>query len=124
MKKLNIDKPSEILQKAFDDVCTKSKQVGLSIMFIQEWDTPALGFLGVAAAEDTVAYTTIFTDLDPNSTTCYVYFDGRYAYTVYQPNQQFVDDVAKYKVGSVLYRSDYETINEVADEQDSSDPDQ
>jgi hypothetical protein len=51
MKKLNIDKPSEILQKAFDDVCTKSKQVGLSIMFIQEWDTPALGFLGVAAAE-------------------------------------------------------------------------
>jgi hypothetical protein len=70
MKKLNIDKPSEILQKAFDDVCTKSKQVGLSIMFIQEWDTPALGFLGVAAAEDTVAYTIIFTDLDPNSTTC------------------------------------------------------
>ena len=42
----------------------------------------------------------------------------------FQTNQQFLDDVAKYKLGSILYRSDYETINEVTEEQDAADPQQ
>lgn len=110
-----IKNPVEILQKAVDDAKTRTTEVALIGMFAQVWDTPALGFLGVAAAEDTLAYTTILTSLAPESKTCYVYFDGRYAYTVHNPNQKFSDAIAAGELGSVLYRSDYEIVSTEVD---------
>ena len=110
-----MDKPVDVLNKAFTDALTRSTSVGVVSMFLQVWDTPALGFLGVAAAEDTAAYTVVLTDLDPNSKTCYVYFDGRYAYTVYDPNEQFANALAQFNLGSILYRSDYETVSQEVD---------
>lgn len=113
METININRPNEVMTKAYADVITKCPEVGIVSMFPQVWDTPALGFLGVAAAKDTLAYTVVFTDLAPESTTCFVYFDGRYAYTVHNPNDKFGMDVVAHNVGSILYRSDYETITEV-----------
>lgn len=115
MKTVNMDKPVDVLNKAFTDALTRSTSVGVVSMFLQVWDTPALGFLGVAAAEDTAAYTVVLTDLDPNSKTCHVYFDGRYAYTVYDPNEQFANALAQFNLGSILYRSDYETVSQEVD---------
>lgn len=110
-----INNPVEILQKAFDDAKTRSAEVALVGMFVQVWDTPALGFLGVAAAEDTLAYTTILTDLTPESKTCHVYFDGRFAYTVHNPNEKFAEAIVSNQLGSVLFRSDYETVSTEVD---------
>lgn len=81
-------------------------EIGLTAMFPQLWDTPMLGFLGVAAAADTVAYTTIVTDV-VSKKTC-VYFDGTYAYTVYEPNDEFLNAIQAFQVGGVLYASSYE----------------
>lgn len=105
----SLSQSAECLKKCVEDVKTKNDNVGLAVMFPQLWDTPALGFLGVAAARDTVAFTTIFTSLDPESKTSYVYFDGRFAYVVHNPNEKFLAEVSAHQVGSVLFQSDYET---------------
>lgn len=107
--KFSVTQPAECLQVAQDDVKTRSSNVALTGMFIQEWDTPALGFLGVAAAKTVHAYTTVFTELDANKFKSYVYFDGRFAYAVNSPNEMFSKDVIEQNVKSFLYATDYET---------------
>jgi hypothetical protein len=116
--KFSLTDPAGCLIQAQADVITKSPNVALCAMFIQEWDTPALGFLGVAAAQTVHAYTIVFTELDPSSSKSYVYFDGRYAYTVHNPNMQFGQDVENQCVGSMLYASDYE-FQEESEPQDA-----
>lgn len=120
--KFSVTQPAECLQAAQDDVKTRSSNVALTGMFIQEWDTPALGFLGVAAAKTVHAYTTVFTELDQNKFKSYVYFDGRFAYTVNSPNELFSRDVIEQDVKSFLYASDYETQVEAEEQPEDTPP--
>lgn len=119
--KFSVTQPAECLQAAQDDVKTRSSNVALTGMFIQEWDTPALGFLGVAAAKTVHAYTTVFTELEKDKFKSYVYFDGRFAYAVNSPNVTFSEDVINHNIKSFLYASDYETQVEEQPEEQSED---
>jgi hypothetical protein len=120
--KFSVTQPAECLQAAQDDVKTRSSNVALTGMFIQEWDTPALGFLGVAAAKIVHAYTTVFTELEQDKFKSYVYFDGRFAYAVNSPNEAFSKDVVEQNVKSFLYASDYETQIESEEQSEDTPP--
>lgn len=76
-------------------------------MFLQVWGSTALGFGGIGGQACTNAYTVVV--FGP----CYdaaVFFGGRLAYHIHQPNRQFHEDVAAHSMSSVgSARKRYET---------------
>lgn len=66
-------------------------------MFPQTWGSTALGFGGVGGAAITTAYTIVIE--------CYgeyaVYFRGRSAYLIKQPNQTFFEDMINNRMAKV-----------------------
>lgn len=124
--KFKITDSVQCLDAAIKDVATRlngrsQNDIGLSAMFPQLWDTPMLGFLGVAAAQDTVAYTVVLSDVEKH--TCYVYFDGTYAYTVHEPNSEFINALLSFQLGGVLYASSYEKAYEEYQQPEDQQPD-
>jgi hypothetical protein len=64
-------------------------EVLVAAMFAQTWASTALGFGGVGGAAITSAYSIVI----EYENTYYVYFGGRFAYKLKDPNQKFWDDI-------------------------------
>ena len=104
-----MDQSVQVLQTCLNHASREiegNKVLFVEAMFPQLWDTAMLGFLGVAKAEDTLAYTVIIGDYV--SKVYKVYFDGRFAYDVHNPNQNFCNAIASRTLGNQLFASEYE----------------
>lgn len=113
MTQFAMDQSVKMLQTCLDHAASQiegKKMLFVEAVFPQLWDTGMLGFLGVAKAEDTLAYTTIIGDYV--SKVYLVYFDGRYAYTVHTPNEKFSAAVASRTMGNQLFATDYEVVEQ------------
>lgn len=74
-------------------------------MFEQSWESTALGFGGIGGSAISSAYTIIIW----NSIDTYlVYFNGRWAYGVKEPNKRFFEDIAARNMASVREARRYE----------------
>jgi len=77
------------------------------LMFPQTWGSTALGFGGMGGAAITSAYTIIISsNLSPNRYA--VYFNGRYAYTLDNPNDNFFNDIKRSVIAAVVDKGRYE----------------
>lgn len=75
-------------------------------MFPQTWASTALGFGGIGGAAITDAYTIVLkSDFE-----YLVYFGGRFAYKVSEPNETFGQDLNKQKMASVDEFGKYTTL--------------
>lgn len=113
MTQFQMDQSVKMLQTCLDHASNEiegKKILFVEAMFPQLWDTAMLGFLGVAKAEDTLAYTVVLGDYV--SKVYKVYFDGRFAYTVHSPNEKFAEAVANRGLGGQLFATDYEVVEE------------
>lgn len=79
-------------------------------MFPQTWSSTALGFGGLGGQAITAAYTIILeSDIDSS---CCVYFGGRFAYHIEQPNELFREDMSKQNMSKVAgAKTRYERTN-------------
>lgn len=69
-------------------------------MFEQSWGSTALGFGGVGGQAITGAYTVIIDNIYTSEYS--VYFGGRFAYKVNNPNKTFFEDMAYQDMSPVL----------------------
>lgn len=69
-----------------------ASELSVYAMFPQTWGSTALGFGGVGGQSFTTAYTVVISNQEFNEF-C-VYFGGRFAYRIDNPNRQFFEDVA------------------------------
>jgi hypothetical protein len=76
--------------------------------FPQMWGSTALGFGGIGGAAMTEAYTTVVTMYNQVA----VFFDGRHAYSISEPNQSFVDDLKICRMASVRDSEKYKLNSE------------
>lgn len=80
------------------------------VMFPQEWSSTALGFGGIGGQALTSAYVCI---VECQMTNEYaVYFGGRHAYTIKDPNQKFNEDIANQRMADVSARGRYSAVEE------------
>ena len=102
----------DCLRSATDSVMEESSRklsdLSLVAMYNQLHETPALGFLGVAACKETVAYTTVFSVT--TSDEYFVCFDGRFCYKVVNPNEEFFKDVTNGTLVNIIESSKYNTV--------------
>ena len=75
-------------------VVTKTRRpqrydIVVEAMFPQIWGSAALGFSGIGGAAMTPAYTVIISCKGEYA----VYFDGRFAYKLINPNDKFFEDI-------------------------------
>ena len=69
------------------------------ISFIQTWSDTALGFEHIfAGSAITPAYTTVIETIDEKF---YIFFDGKFAYCVDNPTDEFRNDLSKLRMASV-----------------------
>jgi len=73
--------------------------ISVYAMFPQTWASTALGFGGIGGAAITSAYTTIL-ESDQGGGFC-VYFGGKFAYRIQQPNEKFYEDIARRNMSEV-----------------------
>lgn len=73
------------------------------IQFDQTWGSTALGFGGIGGASITTAPTTIVHTISQYA----VYFAGKHAYTIEDPNRAFFDDVQYRDMVSVAQKGKY-----------------
>ena len=79
--------------------CIEHAQIINVISFIQVWSTTALGFDYTFSGQAiTPAYTTVVETIDGKY---YVFFDGRFAYCVENPTEEFRKDLANLSLKSV-----------------------
>lgn len=83
--------------------------------FPQAWGSTALGFGGLGGQAITKAYTTVV--FGPVGDAC-VYFSGRFAYHVHQPNKELILDIAEGRVLPVNEYRKYETLKKLEPEDD------
>lgn len=74
--------------------------IGIYSMFSQTWGSTALGFNGLGGAAITDAYVIILHSYRGVPGFC-VYFGGRFAYYIENPNQQFFNDIQSRNMASV-----------------------
>lgn len=92
--------PIESLTKAIEHSGLTDPYSYSVTMFEQTWGSTALGFGGVGGQALTGAYTVI---IDNQYTTEYsVYFGGRFAYKVENPNRVFFEDMFNQDMSQVL----------------------
>lgn len=65
------------------------EEIIVEAMFVQKWGSTSLGFEGVGGAAMTEAYTVVLTMQAEYA----VYFGGRFAYVLKNPNDQFFTDL-------------------------------
>lgn len=84
-------------------------------IFPQLWPTTALGFDDghcVCGQAFTEAYTVVVMEgVDWSLIQAHVYFSGEYAYTVFNPNSIFLDNLLSMKMKSVSNKGLYEEPN-------------
>ena len=79
--------------------CIEHAQIANVISFIQVWANTALGFDYTFSGQAiTPAYTTVVETIDGKY---YVFFDGRFAYCVENPTDEFRKDLGEHNLGSV-----------------------
>jgi hypothetical protein len=71
--------------------------IEVSAMFVQTWSSTALGFGGIGGQAFTGAYVVVL----ECGNQCAVYFGGRHAYTITNPNERFREDVIKQRMADV-----------------------
>lgn len=74
-------------------------------MFSQCWGSTALGFGGIGGQAMTSAYTVVVNDYNENISS--VFFGDRLAYTIFNPNDNFFNDMAKEKMEPVNRKGKY-----------------
>lgn len=110
-----MNKTTKNIRNAFNDCVKHLKKSGKENMqrreldlhiFDQEWSTTALGFDDFMAGQ---AFTTADTIIifGPKKDVC-VYFDGRFAYYVENPNSKFFDDFVNKNMTNVKNKHIYE----------------
>lgn len=72
-------------------------------MFVQTWGSTALGFGGMGGAAMTPAYTIIIKRANEYA----VYFSGRFAYKVKNPNNTFFDNIKIQNMKAVRHATAY-----------------
>ena len=75
--------------------------------FSQMWASTALGFGGCGGSAMTIARTYVVFPYDED--TAYVYFNGRFAYEVHQPNERFFEDIHNHHMASVMESGRYKS---------------
>lgn len=78
-------------------------------VFIQNWETTALGFNWFGCEKPTKAYTTVV--LDETEAFYSVFFGNRLAYTIKSPLNEFFVDLKEQKMKSVLESKHYVNPN-------------
>ena len=73
--------------------------ISVYTVFIQTWGSTALGFGGIGGAAMTSAYVVVLESEQGSGFA--VYFGGRFAYLIKNPNQQFFDDVINRRMSDV-----------------------
>lgn len=81
-------------------------------VFQQVWSNTALGFNCVGGDMLTLANTYVFVSL--SNATCYVYFGDRFAYTIQNYNEEFLEDLIHQDIAPVSKMSKY--LNKEEDE--------
>lgn len=79
-------------------------EIDVLAMFPQLWSSTALGFGGLGGQAITTAYTIVIRCNSEHA----VYFGGRHAYTINNPNEQFWDDVKARHLKSVADHTIYQ----------------
>ena len=104
----------ECLEKINSDLPKRTNAPLFVAMFSQVWETPMLGFYGIGSMQETIAYTTVIADMSTTNDKppMLVYFDGMYAYTVYNPNDKFTQDLKDFNLQSILYSDEYVEVQE------------
>lgn len=77
--------------------------VEVAAMFIQSWGSTALGFGGIGGASVSDAYTIVIHCRGEYA----VYFGGRFAYRVRNPNSSFYDDLNSLRMSPVKGHTKY-----------------
>lgn len=104
------------IKKSLDHVHKTLETLGINVhspisdyvCFTQLWGSTALGFGGCGGDMMTEAVTTIVEALSPEDKKPrhYVFFGGRLAYAVSEPNEQFFRDMENENMASVFYASE------------------
>lgn len=92
--------PSKALEKSLEHFGQIDPYRHLINMFSESWPSTALGFGGVGGQAFTDAYTVIIEDTYTLEFS--VYFGGRFAYKVTDPNRIFYHDVQMHDMSKVL----------------------
>lgn len=74
-------------------------------MFSQIWGSTALGFNGIGGQAMTSAYTVVVMDYHEGIYS--VFFGERLAYTIFNPNDEFFNDLKKEKMAPVNMKGKY-----------------
>ena len=84
--------------------------ISVHSMFPQTWSSTALGFGGIGGQAITAAYTIIL-ESDQGAGYC-VYFGGRFAYRIVNPNEKFLEDIARRYMSEVSgAKTKYEKVD-------------
>ena len=83
----------------------REEDFSVEAMFPQTWASTALGFGGLGGAAMTTAYTIILKS-DYGLGYC-VYFQGRFAYRIDQPNDRFFQDINNKQMACVKDAENY-----------------
>lgn len=107
-KKLNVAKYHKDGKEEYYDAVTVTTNDDLEIvgMFVQLWGSTALGFDGIGGAAMTSAYITVIKFVPEKKYA--VYFDGRFAYGVINPNAKFFEDLKNKDMNAVEDSKKYE----------------
>lgn len=82
-------------------------------MFPQMWGSTALGFDGIGGSAMTTAYTVVIQAQNGHSREVLVYFDGRFAYRISEPNELFWSDVSSQNAASIRDCEKYESKRKI-----------
>lgn len=96
----------KLVHRSADSMVRPSASDVFITHFQQMWGSTALGFGGMGGAAMTECYTTVIWLRD--GSVAAVFFDGRHAYSVDNPNKIFFDDVYKFSVESIRGAKKYE----------------
>lgn len=98
------------LKKETEEIYSKLESMGVNpneqlyefLSFVQPWGSTALGFGGIGGQMLTSAITTVVGREDPDGVPIfYVFFGGRFAYAIKNPNRRFHEDMHKGHMAAV-----------------------
>ena len=94
--------------ETFEERPHPEHEMFIHAMFPQMWNSTALGFGGLGGQAITSAYTTIIGSAIYRKEFA-VYFNGRFAYRVDNPSDQFFTDINNRQMKSVMDSTAYQT---------------
>ena len=112
MSKLTII--SKVAKAIEEDLCNRIEDYKNSLIytndfdvyiFEQTWSSTALGFPGFGGQSITSAYTFVLVPYS-SELPCFVYFDGRFAYTA-PYSEEFAKDIVRQNMASVMESGKY-----------------